>query len=337
MNFSFKRQKVMEKVLVALLPALLGAIYFFGWRTLLVVAWAGLWGLASEHLMASRRGDPATESVLVTAVLFALSLPPAIPLWVVAVGMVFAIVFGKEVFGGFGRNVFNPAIVGRAFVYISFPVELTGSFVPAWPGPAGGLGKWGPPSVIEGVEAITAATPMWFRRNFQFAEGFTYWQQLRQLFFGSVGGVFEGGDGVERVLAAGSMGEVSALLLIVGGLYLLISRTANWRLVAGSLGGATAAVVCFRHLLGADAVPPLLWSLSSGGLLYACFFMVTDPVSAPRKKPNQWIYAGFIGTMIILFRWQSIFIGGVGFAILLGNGLAPTLDLLNPGRKNRKK
>ncbi len=329
-----KRQKIMEKVVIALIPALLGAVYFFGWRSLLVVSWCVVLGMGAEYWMASRRGDPATGSVIVTAMLYGLSLPATVPLWIAGVGIVFAIVFGKEVFGGFGRNIFNPAIVGRTFVYISFPLELTGKFPPVWRGGLAGFLHWGPRESIDGVNAITAATPMWFRRDIGFADSaIPYGEQLRQLFLGDIAGVYQGADGLPHAMAAGSMGEVSAVLLLIGGIYLLATKTANWRLVLGSLLGAVVATLLFRYGLGSDKVPPLLWSLSSGAMLYACFFMVTDPVSAPKDKTTQHIYAFFIGFMIVFFRWKAIFVGGVSFAILLGNTVGPSIEMLIKWRK----
>lgn len=333
----FKRQAIMEKVLIALIPAFAGAIYFFGWRVAAMLVWVALWGCAAEYLMARKRKDPLTGACLVTCALYALSLPPALPFWMAAVGIVVALLFGKEFFGGFGRNVFNPAIVGRAFIYVCFPIEMTSRFTPAWTGGLGGLVHWGPRKTLEGIEAITAATPMWFRRDYGFPESFGFWEQIKQLFFGNIGGLIESGEGTVRVLAAGSVGEVSALLLIIGGAYLLWTKTANWRLVASSFAGAAAASLVFRYALGAEAVPPLLFTLFSGALVYACFFMVTDPVSAPRDKTTQYIYGAFIGIMIVFFRWMAVFAGGVAFAILLGNAIAPAVEMFMKARKKKGK
>ena len=145
---------------------------------------------------------------------------------------------------------------------------------------------------------------------------------------------------VARAVAAGLVGEVSALLLILGGVYLLWTKTANWRLVASSFGGAIAASIFFRYGLGAEKVPDPLFTLFSGAMVYACFFMVTDPVSAPRDKPTQWIYGAFIGIMIVFLRWKAVFAGGVAFAILLGNTLGPTVEMCSKQiaawRKQRK-
>ncbi|MDX9981559.1 MAG: RnfABCDGE type electron transport complex subunit D [Lentisphaeria bacterium] len=328
----FREQKMMRRVLLALLPALLGGIAFFGWRVLALVLWVALVAAATEYLLARRRGDPLTESCFVTAALLALSLPPTLPFWMAAVGAVVALSFGKELFGGFGRNVFNPAIVGRGFLYLCFPLEMTAGFAPVHQGFSGFL-HWSPLRVWDGgVDAVTAVTPMWARRDYSHTVDFL------RLFFGNIGERFEDADGVARVVSAGSIGEVSAVLLLLGGIYLLWTKTANWRLTASTLAGAVAATVVFRHLLGAEMVPPLAWTLCSGALLYASFFMVTDPVSAPRGNLAQWLYGAFIGVMIVFLRWRAAFAGGVAFAILLGNTLGPTLDLVcQPGGKKAKE
>ncbi|MFW5712512.1 MAG: RnfABCDGE type electron transport complex subunit D, partial [Spirochaetota bacterium] len=128
-NSFMQMQPPMIKVVYALVPLVVASIYYFGWRFLLVLALVNAVGILTEYLMARTYSMKVTSSVLVTNFLFALSLPPTIPLWIAVVGIVFGVVFGKMVFGGFGKNVFNPAISGRAFIYISFGVPLTGKFV----------------------------------------------------------------------------------------------------------------------------------------------------------------------------------------------------------------
>ncbi|MDD3941800.1 MAG: RnfABCDGE type electron transport complex subunit D, partial [Sphaerochaetaceae bacterium] len=155
---NIQKQQAMRNVLVALSPLCLAAIYLFGWRFVAVLAVVGASGLLSEWLMARRYQVKVTESVFVSCVLFALSLPPGIPLWMAALGIAFGIVFGKMVFGGFGKNVFNPAITARAFVYISFGVPMTARFINPqialnW-FPAG-FGTW-----LTGADSVSAATPM---------------------------------------------------------------------------------------------------------------------------------------------------------------------------------
>lgn len=327
----FRKQPMMRKVEIALIPVLIGAVYYFGWRSLAMVVWVSLVGMLTEYIMAKKRGDPVTEAVFVSAMLFGLSLPPTLPFWQGAVGIAVGILFGKEVFGGFARNPFNPAIVGRGFVYVCFPIDMTSGFTPAWKAFPGGFGHWAAQTFYEGLDAVTAATPMWSRRDYG------YETDLLHLFLGNIGDVFTSTDGVTRVLAAGSMGEVSSALVLIGGIYLLWTKTANWRLTASTLGGAIAATLIFRYGLGAEKVPPVLWTLCSGAMLYAAFFMVTDPISAPKDKTAQWIYGAFIGFMIVFLRWKAVFAGGVAFAILLGNTIGPTVEMICKAQADRKK
>lgn len=322
----------MVKVLYALVPAIAAGIYYFGWRVAAVLVTASLFGFLTEWIMQCQKNNgKVSYAVFVTAALYGLSLPPTVPLWICAVGIIVAILFGKEVFGGFGKNVFNPAIVGRAFVYVTFPVEMTGKFVPVFSGFPGGFMHWSFESLKElpsnlssaglsVTDALTAATPMWSLRDFNFST------DLLNLFLGNIGQIFSFGT-ESKVLAAGSIGEVSVLALLIGGIYLFITKTAQFRLSFATLLGAMGLNVVLLYVLKSDGVPAPLFSLFSGALMFAALFMVTDPVSAPKVKNSQWIYGLFIGCMIVFFRYKSAFAGGVGFSILLGNMLAPSLDL----------
>jgi len=337
----FLKQAVMSRMLLALSPLLVAGIYFFGWRVVALLAVCVAGGVATEWVMASRRGKPVSQAVLVTCVLFALSLPPTMPYWMAVVGVVVGVLFGKEVYGGFGRNWCNPAIVGRAFVYVAFPVQMTGSFVPAFRGFPGGFARWSLATMAEapewlatvaktGADAMTAATPKWSWRDFGVDT------PLSDLFFGNIGGTFEGPYG-EKVLAAGSIGEVSALLILLAGIYLMATRTANWRLTASTLLGISVTNVLFRDVLGAKGLPSLPFTLLSAGLLYAAVFMVTDPVSAPKKRLSMWLYGLFIGAVVVLIPWRGQFAGAVSFSILLGNMVGPSLDLAVRAWGERKK
>lgn len=328
----FLKQKNMVRVLYALAPLALIGIYFFGWRVLAVLATALLFSFLTEWIMAPTTATgKVSYAVFVTGALYGLSLPPTTPLWITAVGAVVAILFGKMVFGGFGKNVFNPAIVGRGFVYVCFPVELTSSFVPVFRGFPGGFAHWSFASLkevpaayaghgLKVADAITAATPMWSRRDYGFVAG------IWDLATGRIGQVFEL-SGHPQFLAAGSIAEVCGVAIVLAGIYLIWTKTANWRLILGTLIGATALNVILRNIFGMDGVPPLLFTLFSGAMLYAAVFMVTDPISAPREKLAQWIYSIFIGMLIVFFRFKSVFAGGVAFSILMGNMFAPSLDL----------
>ncbi|MBD3241334.1 MAG: RnfABCDGE type electron transport complex subunit D [Chitinivibrionales bacterium] len=328
---TFLKQKNMLRVLYSLIPVALVAVYYFGWRVIALTAVVGLAGFATEWIMASSRKGKVSYAVFVTAALLGLSLPPTLPYWMAAVGGVIAVLFGKETFGGFGKNVFNPAIVGRGFLYVCFPIEMTSWFVPSFTGFPGGFARWGwlaqgnLPQRLAGPglvlrDAVTAATPMWARRDYG------YVTDLLNLLFGNIGGTFQY-EGETFVLAAGSAGEVSAIAIALAAMYLIVTKTAQWRLMLSTVLGAAGLTIVLRLLFGIDAVPPLPFTLLSGALLYGAVFMVTDPVSAPKQKTSQWIYGALIGIMVVFFRYRSIFAGGLAFSILIGNMFAPSLDL----------
>ena len=347
----FLKQANMMRLLYALAPLAVAAVYFFGWRAGAVLAVVFAAGLATEWVMARRRSGPVTTAGLVTCALFGLSLPPTVPLWIAAVGAVVAVLFGKEVFGGYGKNPFNPAIVGRAFVYICFPVELTGRFVPAFEGFPGGFAHWSfeslkalPARLAETgqtvADAVSQATPMWANREFGVEA--PWWR----LALGNISGVFEAG-GNERILAAGSMGEGCAVLIVLAAAYLLITKTANWRLMIPGLLGVVASSLLFRNVLGFGSgfedgafvfgIPPLHLTLLSGTTLFVVAFMITEPVSAPKKKPAQITYAFLIGFLVVLLRWRGIFVAAATFSILLGNLIGPLLDQAATAWAARKK
>ena len=338
----------MIRMILALTPVAISAVYFFGWRVVAVLAVCNAAGLATEWITARRRGSPVSQACFVTCWLFALSLPPTVPLWVAAVGAAFGILFAKEVFGGFGRNFANPAITARAFVYICFPVDLTSRFVPAFKGFPGGFAHWSFESLAElpdylagslgpagrsVADAVSQASPVWVSREYGFAvvtgagRGASLWDML----LGSIGGTFHApGEAAPRILAAGSMGEGCALLIALAAVYLLVTRTANWRLMASAAAGLVFANVLFRNVLGFDGVgevPPVAWQLASGTTIYAVVFMVTDPVSAPKKRPAQLAYGFLIGLLIVVLRWRGVFVAAATFSILLGNMVGPLLDI----------
>ncbi|MBN1981950.1 MAG: RnfABCDGE type electron transport complex subunit D [Chitinivibrionales bacterium] len=321
----------MTRVLYALIPVTVVAIYFFGWRVAAIAAVSGIACFLTEWIMVDKRGGKVSYACFVTAALYGLSLPPTTPFWIVAVGAGIAILFAKEAFGGFGKNVFNPAIVGRAFVFVCFPIELTARFVPVFTGFPGGFSRWSfatqsqVPGYIQEAglqltDAVSAATPMWASRDF------SYSTDLLQLALGNIHGTFSY-KGFSQVLTAGAAAETCAVVLILSGLYLIITKTAQWRLMLSTILGAAAASFFLRNILGINQVPDVTVTLLSGALLYAAVFMVTDPVSAPKLSLSQYLYGAFIGIMIVVIRYKAVFSGGVGFAILLGNILSPSLDL----------
>jgi Na+-transporting NADH:ubiquinone oxidoreductase subunit B len=337
----FLKQKMMLRVVYALIPVALVAIYYFGWRVAVILMVSNTCAFLTEWIMTSYRNGRISYACFVTAMIYGLSLPPATPLWIAGVGAVVGILFGKEVFGGFGRNIFNPAVVGRAFVYVAFPVELTSRFVPVFRGFPGGFAEWSYKTStfaaslagqagISAADTISAATPMWSFRDFGFVT------DIERLLFGNIGEVFAY-QGQERVLSAGSAGEVCAVVIILAGIYLAVTKTAQWRLMVSTILGAVSLNLALHNLAGITSVPPVHFSLLSGAFLYAAVFMVTDPISAPKNTRSQWIYGFLIGMLVIFFRYKSIFAGGVAFSILFGNMLAPSLDLWIKRIQDRRK
>lgn len=297
----FLKQKMMTKVLVALIPIAAFSVWLFGWRVLLLVAVAGIVGIGCEYgIMRLINGDKAkvTQAILVTASLYALSLPPATPLWVAAVGMAFGTIFGKCVFGGFGRNIFNPALVGRCFVYVSFPAHLTINWTNPFGGFPGGLGRF-----FAGVDSMTRATPMILENK----EGIV--TDPLKLFLGHV---------------AGSAGETSALLILIAAVWLLATKTASWQIML-STTAAFAALSTVFWATGVSAHHPMT-AVLSGGFLFAAVFMATDPVSAPVQVSAKVIYGILIAFLAVIIRSFSLFTEGIMFAILIANVFVPLID-----------
>lgn len=301
----FQKQLIMRRVLYSLVPIFLFSVYLYGWRVLAVVGVTFALGILTEYIMEKRKNKKVSEAVLVTSALYSLSLPPATPLWIVAVGIIFAVFIGKEVYGGFGRNIFNPAITGRLFIYITFATVLASSWmVPGAFGTAGAAG----------VDALSAATPLTAMRNGQMPN----WLDL---LIGTRGG---------------SIGESSTILIVAAAIYLIWTKTAQWRLIVSTVlsAGILTSVFYFTGL--APNLPPHL-AMMSGSILYVSVFMTTDPVSAPNQKNSQWVYGALIGTVTILVRTFSGFPEGTSFGILMGNVFASLIDELMPKPKKKKK
>jgi Na+-transporting NADH:ubiquinone oxidoreductase subunit B len=291
----FQTQKMMRKVLFSLLPIAIFSIYAYGYRVLWLGAWVFLAGILTEWIVERGRKKKVSEAVLVTCLLFTLSLPPVTPWWVAVLGIVFGVFFAKEVYGGFGRNVFNPAIVSRLFVYLTFPNLLTTGWI-AWS--------------HFGSNPVTAATPLALLKV-----GET--PGLAELFFG---------------IRAGSLGEGPIFLVIAAAIYLIWSKTASWRIMLSTALSGVLFTFLFDWLKvpGAlDALPAIF----SGSFLFVTVFMATDPVSAPKKTSSLWIYGTIIGTTAVLIRTFSFFPEGMSFAVLIGNAFAPLIDLLMPKKK----
>jgi len=291
-------QKPHLRVCWALTPIALASIYIFGWRALVLLAVASLFGIASEALFTFREGKPVTSAVFVTCMIFTLSLPPTIPFWMVIVGIVVGVVIGKMAFGGFGQNIFNPAMVGRCFLYITFPIQLTNSWVePMWGG-LGGFLHWANP-----VDVLVRATPL-----VNLKQGGT--ASLSHLFVGNI---------------PGSLGETSAFLILLGGTFIIYKKAASWRLALSCLLGGTL-VVGVLHGLGFPTVPNPVSAVLSGSFLFGSAFVATEPISGAKTKAGQWIYGGAIGGLTMVLRGFSNFPAGIMFATLIMNAFVPLLD-----------
>lgn len=286
---------IMCQVVLALVPAVAAAVYFFGLRALLLVSVCVLSCLLAEHACQRMRNRPSTigdGSAVITGILLALMLPPALPLWAAVLGSLVAIVMGKMVFGGLGYNKFNPALVGRAFLQASFPVLMT-----TWSSPS-------QPIVLLDIDAVTQATPL---AAMKFQNTLTDYVSL---FWGNV---------------SGSLGETSAFAILVGGVYLLIRRIADWCIVVGVI--ASAGIVSGAlWLWNSESHASPLFHLLSGGFMLGTFFMATDMVASPTTKQGRWLYGIGIGVLIIVIRTFSGLPEGVMYAILLMNAISPQIE-----------
>ena len=279
-------RRIMYLVVLALMLPTAGAVYFYGVYVIFIVLTSVLTAVLVEYVAKMLRGRPFVMdgSVLITGLLLALILPPRIPLWAVALGAAVAIGLAKEAFGGLGHNIFNPALVGRAFLTVSF---------------AGLMTQWVLPVGSPTSDAITGATPL--------GEGFVregpkaqlYWD----MFIGNVGG---------------SLGETSALLIIVGGLLLIALRVINWRIPLFYIG--TVAVLTLA--LGADPIFHVL----AGGLMLGAFFMATDYVTGPLTNRGKIVFSVGAGVLVVAIRLYGSLPEGVAFSILIMNGFTPLID-----------
>ena len=293
-------KRYMSMVIVALTPAFLASLWFFGPRVLLLVLVSYLAGGIVEVLFAVVRKEDINEGFLVTGFIFPLILPPGIPLWMVAVGAIFGVLVGKEIFGGTGRNLFNAALVGRCFLAFAYPGRMTA----AWTAP--GPDKWlhlGESLAANAPDAVTLATPLGLAKS-------GIMTAPMDLFIGSV---------------SGSVGETSALAILIGGTILLLTGIANWRTIAGGMASLTL-LSWGLHLIWPGQVAGPGFQLLAGGWLFGIVFMATDPVTAPVTLSGKWAYGILIGVLTVLIRSYSGFVEGTMFAILFGNICAPLMD-----------
>ncbi|MFD0909915.1 NADH:ubiquinone reductase (Na(+)-transporting) subunit B [Ruegeria arenilitoris] len=269
-----------------------GLMYFLPIYIVTLVA-----GGTFEVIFATVRGHEVNEGFLVTSMLYTLIMPATAPLWQVALGIIFGVVIGKEVFGGTGKNFLNPALVGRAFLYFAYPASMSGDAV------------WTPVDGFSGATALAVSAADGYQALA--AEGITWWNA----FFGSI---------------QGSFGETSTLACIVGLAFLLMTKIANYRLIVGCLAG-TIGFTLLLNLIGSDTNPmfamPWYWHVVLGGYAFGLAFMVTEPVSASHTNMGRYIYGALIGVMVVMIRVVNpAFPEGMMLAILFGNVFAPLID-----------
>ncbi|MBT8080233.1 MAG: RnfABCDGE type electron transport complex subunit D [Gammaproteobacteria bacterium] len=300
---------IMRNVVVALLPVTVFAVYVFGIAAALVLTTAIISCVATERFLGKLSNRPGTLgdwSVTVTGLLYGLTLPPHLPLWMVAVGGFFGVSIGKFLFGGLGSNAFNPALVGRAFLQAAFPQAMTHWNAPSASGqffdiPSSTLTI---PFVSPVFDSVTAATPLAMMKfdGIQTASP--------ELFFG---------------LTSGSAGETSSMLILLGGLYLIARKMMNWRIVVSIL--ATVAVISGAFaFFDPVTYPQPHFMLLSGGLMLGAVFMATDPVATPITNAGCWLYGALIGSLVVVIRFWGGMPEGVMYAILLANAVSPHID-----------
>lgn len=334
---SVDMKRIMIFVVIALVPCIAMGIYNTGYQILLaknlpfdfwqclilglqkvlpiiLVSYAagGFW----EVLFAVFRKHEINEGFLVTGILYALILPPTMPLWQVAVGISFGVVFGKEIFGGTGYNIFNPALVARAFVFFAYPVQMAGDLV------------W------VAVDGYTHATPIAVIKTSHGGSAVDALAQagytLQNMFWGNI---------------PGSIGETSAFACLLGLIFLLVTGVASWRTIAGCVLGLLGMASVFYVLKGPETLTsfslPPHWHLVLGGFAFGAVFMATDPVSSCATEVGRWIYGFLIGVLTILIRVVNpAYPEGVMLAILFMNIFAPLIDHFvveaNTKKRNRQ-
>ena len=301
-------RKIMYGVIFAMVPAMLISVYFFGLNALLVLAISVLSCLLVEYVI--QRYLLKTEatindgSAIITGVLLAFNVPANLPWWIIVIGAIVSIGIGKMSFGGLGKNIFNPALVGRVFLLISFPVQMT-----SWPIPKPLFAK----SV---TDAITGPTPLAIMKEGLDAGG-TVDEIMPQI-----------PDYVDNMMTGfqgGCIGEVSAIALILGALYMLFKKIITWHIPAAYIG----SVVIFSGIMWlidpAHYVDPL-FHLLTGGMMLGVFYMATDMVSSPMSAKGQIVFGVGCGVLTILIRVFGAYPEGVSFAILIMNAFVPIID-----------
>ena len=298
---------IMLDVIIALAPAMLAAFYFFGWQAVRLIVDCVLGCVITEAVCRKAMGRDlgiGDLSAVVTGILLAFNLPPSLSTGKALVGCIFAIAIAKQVFGGIGYNPFNPALIGRIALLISFPVAMT-----RWPSPLNPA-RW---SSMNWVDAATTATPLNAAKLTVYAgKGAIQWDNTT-IFNYLIGNI------------NGSIGEVSALALLLGGAYLLYRRCISWHIPAAYIG-TVAIFAAILRIVSPETNVPVLYHVLGGGLMLGAIFMATDMVTSPLTKKGMLIFGAGCGIITMVIRRWGGYPEGVSFAIVLMNAVTPLIN-----------
>jgi Na+-transporting NADH:ubiquinone oxidoreductase subunit B len=317
-------KRVMIIVVIALVPCALFGMYNVGLQTAHAYGldwnfWQMFWyglirmvplfvvsylvGLAIEFGSAQIKGEEVNEGYLVTGFLIPLIVPVDVPLWMLALAVAFSVVFVKEVFGGTGMNIWNPALMARAFLFFSYPSSMSGSSV--WVSKT-----W--VSALKGVDAVSAATPLAIAHDggFDAVSGAVGQYSFMDMVYGFI---------------PGSTGETSVIAILLGAILLVWTGVASWKIMVSSVAGGL--LVGWLGQLAGSTTLPCWYQLVLGGFLFGTVFMATDPVTAAQTETGKWIYGFLVGALAVMVRlWNPGYMEGMMLAILLMNTLAPLID-----------
>jgi len=316
--------RTMGLVMLALLPATALSLYQFGWPAILLFLLTITSALLAESGSLYLMGKPQKPflldgSALLTGWLLAMTLPPWAPWWIGVLGGLIAIVIGKQVFGGIGQNLFNPAMVARVALLISFPLQMTLFTTPV------PLFSPQAPGLLESFHIIFGRSPMYDAMSSATPLGHIKTELSRGI---TVDQAMGGADSIDQLLlgtASGSLGEISALLILVGGLLLIWKRVISWHIPVAMLGTLALLATIF-HLLDPLHYSGPLFHLLSGGAMLGAFFIATDLVTSPVSSRGQLVFGAGCGALVYIIRTFAGYPEGVAFAVLLMNACTPLID-----------
>lgn len=283
---------IMHGVIIAMIPVMLASVYFFKFQAISLILVSVISCLLTEVVIQKIRNQKASisdGSAVITGILFALTLPPSLPIYATILGSIVAIAVGKQVFGGLGFNIFNPALVGRAFLMATYPVLMT---------------TWNSPTDSWSVMGTTSATPLAVMKFGHVATA------ISKLFWGNVGGC---------------IGETSVIAILIGAAYLFYKKYIDWRIPVSYLGSTFVFGAILYYMMPSTAFPPM-FHLLSGGLMLGAFFMATDMVTSPITPLGNWLFGIGAGLLVVLIRIFGGLPEGVMYSILFMNALTPLIN-----------